>query len=373
MKVMAGNTTRMIMERKPESMEELLRMTRDLGATDLHLSGNMPPAFRIRGQIESIPCENYSPKEMEKLLDEIMAQRHRELLRQKFSVDIGLYRPGIGRFRIVVYYQRGYLSAAVRLLADGMPSFADLGLPQSLERLPRFRDGLILITGATGSGKSTTLATIIDEINRSARCTIFTIEDPIEYVHANHNCIIFQRELHNDVASFADAIRDSLRQDPDVILVGEMRDPETIRTAITAAETGHLVLSTLHARDATSSVNRIIGTFPSGEQNQIRQQLSASLRAVVSQRLLPNSSGKGRVPAVEIMFVNTGIANLVRHGKDEMIYSSIETGLKEGMQTMEQSLIRLVQEGRIAPETATSAARRPDLLQQRLGPWAGRV
>ncbi|MCB2218403.1 MAG: PilT/PilU family type 4a pilus ATPase [Desulfobulbaceae bacterium] len=358
---------------KPGSMEELLRMTRDLGATDLHLTGNMAPAFRVRGLIEPYRCDPYTPKEIQLLLDEIMAQRHKELLRERLSVDLGLHRPGVGRFRVVIYYQRGFLSAAVRLLADGMPSFTELGLPESLARLPRFRDGLVLVTGATGSGKSTTLATIIDEINRSARCTIFTIEDPIEYVHANRSCIVFQRELHTDVTSFAGAMSDSLRQDPDVILVGEMRDPETIRTAITASETGHLVFSTLHARDATSSVNRIIGTFPAGEQNQIRQQLSASLRAVVSQRLLPSSSRNGRVPAVEIMFVNTGIANLIRHGKDEMIYSSIETGLREGMQTMEQSLIRLVQEGRVSADTALSAARRPDLLRQRLGSWAGAV
>ena len=356
---------------KPGCMDELLGMTKELAATDLHLSGHMPPAFRIKGEIEQYPCKPYSPSEVEELLDQIMANRHNELLREKMSVDIGLHRPGIGRFRVVIYYQRGCLSAAIRLLADGMPSFTELGLPESLTRLPSFRDGLILVTGATGSGKSTTLATIIDEINHTARCTIFTIEDPIEYIHANHNCIVFQRELHTDVASFAEAMRDSLRQDPDVILVGEMRDPETIRTAITAAETGHLVLSTLHARDATASINRIIGTFPAGEQNQIRQQLSASLRAVVSQRLLQSAGKATRVPAVEIMFVNTGIANLIRHGKDEMIYSSIETGLREGMCTMEQSLIKLVQEGKIAPDTAISAARRPDLLRQRLGAWAG--
>jgi twitching motility protein PilT len=351
---------------KPASMDELLLLTRDLQATDLHLSGNMPPAFRIKGKITPYGCPPYTPKEMEDLLGEIMASRHQELLRKKFSVDLGIHKPGIGRFRVVIYFQRGCMSAAIRLLADGMPTFRDLGLPESLAQLPHFRDGLILVTGATGSGKSTTLATIIDEINRTSYRNIITIEDPIEYEHANQNCIIFQRELFTDVASFADAIRDSLRQDPDVILVGEMRDPETIRTAITAAETGHLVLSTLHSRDATSSVNRIVGTFPAGEQNQIRQQLSTSLRTVVSQRLLADSSGSGRVPAVEIMFINTGIANLIRNGKDEMIYSSIETGLKEGMQTMEQSLIRLVFEGKITVETALSAARRPDLLQKRL-------
>lgn len=356
-------------KKKPEVMDDLLRLTRDAGATDLHISGNMAPNFRIKGKIEPYNCDPYTPREVEQLLGEIMSSRHQNLLKEKCSVDMGLHKPGIGRFRIIIYYQRGCVSAAIRMLADGMPSFSDLGLPHSLAQLPSFRDGLVLVTGVTGSGKSTTLATIIDEINRSSHRTIFTIEDPIEYVHANQNCIIFQRELFTDVPSFAEAMRDSLRQDPDVILVGEMRDPETIRTAITAAETGHLVLSTLHSRDATGSINRIVGTFPAGEQSQIRQQLSSSLRAVVSQRLLANSGDTGRVPAVEIMFINTGIANLIRHGKDELIYSSIETGVKDGMQTMEQALIRLFQEGKITLDTALSAARRPDLLRKRLHTW----
>ena len=351
-------------------MDELFRLTRDTEATDLHLSGNMPPSFRIKGKIEPYDCDPYTPIEMEELLGQVMSERHKQLLKEKLSVDLGYHKPGVGRFRIIIYYQRGCTSAAIRMLADGMPSFGELGLPHSLAQLPSFRDGLILVTGVTGSGKSTTLATIIDEINRTSHRTIFTIEDPIEYVHANQNCIIFQRELFTDVPSFAEAMRDSLRQDPDVILVGEMRDPETIRTAITAAETGHLVLSTLHSRDATGSINRIVGTFPAGEQSQIRQQLSSSLRAVVSQRLLRNSGESGRIPAVEIMFINTGIANLIRHGKDELIYSSIETGIKEGMQTMEQSLIRLFQEGKITLDTALSSSRRPDLLQKRLQVWS---
>ncbi len=351
---------------KPGSMDELLRLTGQLGATDLHLSGNMPPSYRIRGKITPYPCPPFTPRELEERLGEIMSSRHMELLKSKYSVDLGLNKPGVGRFRVIIFYQRGCMSAAIRMLADGMPGFKELGLPESLSQLPRFHDGLVLVTGATGSGKSTTLATIIDEINRTSQRNIITIEDPIEYEHANIKCIISQRELFTDVASFADAIRDSLRQDPDVILVGEMRDPETIRTAITAAETGHLVFSTLHSRDATSSINRIVGTFPAGEQSQIRQQLSTSLRTVVSQRLLPNTGGTGRVPAVEIMFINTGISNLIRNGKDEMIYSSIETGLREGMQTMEQSLVRLVYEGKISVETALGAARRPDLLQKRL-------
>ncbi len=356
----------LFVKKKPASMSEVLALTRDFEASDLHLSGNMAPCFRVKGKIMSYGCGALSPKEVEGLLGEIMTSRHREILKEKYSVDLGLHIPEVGRFRVVIYYQRGIMTSAIRLLADGMPTFAELGLPESLAELPKLRDGLILVTGATGSGKSTTLAAIIDEINRTSQRTIITIEDPIEYVHLNRQSIIFQRELFTDVASFAAAMRDSLRSDPDVILVGEMRDPETIRTAIMAAETGHLVLSTLHSRDATSSMNRIVGTFPANEQSQIRQQLSSSLRTVVSQRLLPTSSGSGRVPAVEIMFVNTGIANLIRQGKDEMIYSAIETGLREGMQTMEQSLIRLTREGRVSLDIALSAARRPDLLRQRL-------
>ena len=361
-----NNTMEELKKKKPSSMKEILTLVSKLGASDLHLSGNMPPSFRLKGQITFYNCDPFSAQEVEGLLSEVMTERHKELLAQNFSVDLGLYIPGAGRFRVVIYYQRGILTSAIRLLAEGMPSFADLGLPQSLDGLPKFRDGLVLVTGATGSGKSTTLATIIDEINRTSQRVIITIEDPVEYVHVNQQSIIFQRELLTDVQSFASAMRDALRSDPDVILVGEMRDPETIRTAITAAETGHLVLSTLHSRDATSTVNRIVGTFPAGEQSQIRQQLSASLRAVVSQRLLPNVSGKGRIPAVEIMFTTTGIANLIRQGKDEMLYSAIETGLKKGMQTMEKSLIQLVYEGKISMESALGAARRPDMLKQRL-------
>lgn len=352
--------------KRPETIRELLLLTRTAGASDLHLSAFMPPILRVKGSVSTCPCPSFCPAQVEKLLDEILSSRHKLILQEKMSVDLGIELEDIGRFRVAVYYQRGVIAAAFRLLADGMPTLEELKLPSSLSRLPAFRDGLVLITGPTGSGKSTTLATIVDEINRNSQRTIITIEDPIEYLHSNQNCAVFQRELHTDVPSFASAMRDALRSDPDVILVGEMRDLETIRTAIMAAETGHLVLSTLHSRDATSSVNRIVGTFTSGEQSQIRQQLSASLRAVASQRLLPTASGEGLVPAVEIMFVNSGIANLVRQGKDEMIYSSIETGLREGMQTMEQSLIQLVHAGSISIDTALQAARRPDLMKQRM-------
>ena len=291
---------------------------------------------------------------------------HREVLNQNKSVDFAVSIHAVGRFRIAAYYQRGALSVAVRMLHDGIPTFKDLGLPESIAGLSRLRDGLILITGVTGSGKSTTLATILDDINATSGRNIITIEDPIEYVHQNNRCLIHQRELYTDVPSFADALRDALRADPDVILVGEMRDLDTIRTAVAAAETGHLVFSTLHSRDCISTINRMVGAFPAGEQAQIRQQLSSTLRAVVSQRLLPNAGGTGRVPAVEIMLSTPGIANLIRQGKEDMIYSAIETGVRQGMQTMEQCLIRLIEEGKIGMSVGLSAARSEELLKKRL-------
>ncbi len=351
---------------KPSRMEELLRMTVDLDASDLHLAYSEPPVFRIGGDLQPLDCEPYTHEEIRALLGQVMSPRYQAVLEERLSVDFAVSSSQVGRFRFAAYHQRGALSVAIRLLAKGIPDFQALGLPPSLTRLATFRDGLVLVTGVTGSGKSTTLAAIIDAINRSERKNIITVEDPIEYVHQNCQCIIHQRELHTDVHSFPEALRDSLRADPDVILVGEIRDLETMRTAIMAAETGHLVFSTLHSKDAMSSVNRMVGAFPAGEQAQIRQQLSSTLRAVVSQRLLLKEDKSGRVPAVEIMFATTGIANLLRMGKDDMIYSAIETGQNEGMQTMEQSLMHLLEAGHISLETALPAARNKEMMRNRL-------
>lgn len=355
-----------IRENRPENMNALLAATLKKKASDLHLTHGQPPVFRITGDLVPMNCEPYTHLEIEKIVFEVMTPRHIEVLKTRRSVDFAVSSPDIGRFRFAVYYQRGALAAAIRMLAAGIPDFEGLGLPKSVERIASFRDGMVLVTGVTGSGKSTTLATVIDRINRMDRKNIITVEDPIEYVHCNKNCIINQRELHTDVPTFADALRDSLRADPDVILVGEIRDLETMRTAIMAAETGHLVFSTLHSKDALSSVNRMVGAFPAEEQPQIRQQLASTLRSVISQRLLPSVSGSGRVPAVEIMFCTPGIANLIRQGKDDLIYSTIETGSMDDMQTMEQSLIGLVEAGRIGTETAISAAKNRALMQKRL-------
>jgi twitching motility protein PilT len=358
-------------ETRPCDMNELFRETVRRGASDLHLTADMPPMFRVKGDLAPMACDAYSPEEIETLLGAILSARHREVLREKKSVDFAISANDAGRFRIAAFYQRGSLSVAIRLLHAGIPTFAVLGLPETIAGMADLRDGLVLVTGVTGSGKSTTLATVLDHINTRDRRNIITIEDPIEYIHQNHCSVIHQRELHTDVRSFAEALRDSLRADPDVILVGEMRDLETMRTAIMAAETGHLVFSTLHSRDCVSTVNRLVGAFPAGEQTQIRQQLSSTLKAVVSQRLLPNAAGAGRAPAVEIMISTPGIANLIRQAKDDMIYSAIETGLQQGMQTMEQSLIRLISDGRISMETGLKAARNENLLRQRLSAQRG--
>ncbi|WP_084302001.1 type IV pilus twitching motility protein PilT [Desulfonatronovibrio hydrogenovorans] len=347
-------------------MDELLKMTVDKDASDLHLTYSEPPVFRVGGDLSVLDCEALTHDDISVLLDQVMPPRYKTVLEERRSVDFAVSSPEVGRFRFAAYYQRGALSVAIRLLAKGIPDFQSLNLPSSMARLATYRDGLVLVTGVTGSGKSTTLAAIIDTINNNERKNIITVEDPIEYVHQNCRCIINQRELHTDVHSFPDALRDALRADPDVILVGEIRDLDTMRTAIMAAETGHLVFSTLHSKDAMSSVNRMVGAFPAGEQAQIRQQLSSTLRAVISQRLLLNSDQNGRVPAVEVMFATTGIANLIRLGKDDMIYSAIETGHCQGMQTMEQSLLSLLEAGRISRETALSAARNKDMMNNRL-------
>lgn len=306
--------------------------------------------------------------EIRRLVYQILTPRHREVLEEKKSVDLAVSLGDVGRFRVNAYYQRGCVTVALRRLADDVPFLNQLGLPASIKSIINLRAGLVLVTGPTGSGKTTTLAALIDVINQTCCHNIITIEDPIEYVHFSRKSIINQRELHTDVPSFPDALRSALRADPDVILVGEMRDLDTIRTAIMAAETGHLVLSTLHSRDAVSSVNRIVGVFSPEEQWQIRQQLSVSLKYVLSQQLLPRADGSGRVLAAEAMVVTPAISNLIRLGKQDHLYMSIETGGQLGMQTMEQCLVNLFQARLIKKDTALRAAKKSSLVQERLVP-----
>ncbi|ACV63448.1 twitching motility protein [Desulfofarcimen acetoxidans DSM 771] len=348
-------------------VNQLLKDSKERDASDLHLTSNTPPVLRMSGGLKVL--DNYrplTPEDIKRLVYQVLSPRQVEVLEQKLSVDLAIGFAGIGRFRVNAYFQRGAITCVMRRLADDIPLLENLGLPESVYALCDLPNGLVLVTGATGSGKSTTLAAVIDRINEKYRHNIITIEDPIEYIYFNRQSIINQRELHTDVESFADALRSSLRSDPDVILVGEMRDLETIRTAIMAAETGHLVFSTLHSRDAVSSVSRMIGVFPPEEQAQIRQQLSVSLKAVISQQLLSCAGGKGRALAAEVMVVTPAISNLIRLGKQEHIHMALDTGTKLGMQTMEQSLEKLARAGAIDHFTALKAARNPSLLKEKL-------
>jgi twitching motility protein PilT len=270
--------------------------------------------------------------------------------------------PGVARFRVNIYSQRESLAGAFRLIPTELKTLEELGMPKSLYELCEKPRGLVLVTGPTGSGKSTTLSALIDEINRTRADHIITIEDPIEFLHRHKNCVVNQRELGPDATSFADALRGALRQDPDVILLGEMRDLETISTALTAAETGHLVFATLHTQDASSTVDRLIDVFPAAQQGQIRTQIAGSLQGVVTQALIPTADGQGRVPAVEILFPDDAVRNLIRQAKVEQVYSIMQTGTARGMMTLEQSLAELVLQGVITQEMALARSSRPDQL-----------
>ena len=347
------------------TIEALLQEANSREATDLHFNAGFPVTFRIHGKL--VPAgDALEPEAVRALLFQLLTPGQQRALDERRSVDCAVSFKGSGRYRVHIYYQRGALSGAIRKLADEIPSLEALGLPPAVSRLAELKMGLVLVTGATGSGKSTTLASLVDLINNTREQNIITVEDPIEYVHYSKKSLVSQREIHTDVPSFPDALRGALRADPDIILVGEMRDLETIRTAILAAETGHLVFSTLHSRDASSTINRILGVFPAEEQQQIRQQLSVSLKAVISQQLLPKPDEKGRVLACELMLITPAIANLIRLGKADHIYMAIETGMRLGMQTMEQSLTELYQSGKINLETALHSARSPELVQHRL-------
>ncbi|MCL0041036.1 type IV pilus twitching motility protein PilT [Thermodesulfovibrionales bacterium] len=336
---------------------KLLRLTVERGASDLHLTPHSPPLLRIHGELFPVEGRKLSSQETAEMIFQLLSPEQKEMFERKRSIDLAHNFKGVGRFRISAYYQKGTVSAAFRSLPAKIRSLTDLGLPESFHQLSNLRDGLVLVTGPTGCGKTTTLATLIDMINQTRACNIITIEDPIEYSHQHKRSIVNQRELYTDTDSFAEAMRYVLREDPDVILVGEMRDLDTMRTAITAAETGHLVFSTLHTRDAASSIDRILGVFSPVEQQHIRHQLSEALKAVISQRLLRCANGEARVPVVEIMIVTKAISNLIRIGKTEQIYSVIETGGSFGMQTMEQSLMNLYRQGKIDKETVFKTAK----------------
>jgi twitching motility protein PilT len=345
------------------SIDDLLERTVAAGASDLHVTAGCEPAIRINGVLERLEdLGALTPEDTQQLLYRITSTEQQKHLEIKRQLDMSYAVAGLARFRVNIYFQRESLGAAFRLIPARMKTLDELGLPAVLHELATKPRGLVLVTGPTGSGKSTTLAAMIDEINSTRRDHIMTIEDPIEFVHRHKRCIVNQREIGPDATSFAEALRGALRQDPDVILLGEMRDLETIATALTAAETGHLVFATLHTQDAPSTVDRLIDVFPAAQQEQVRVQIASTLQGVITQTLLPRADGNGRVAALEILIPDDAVRNLVRQAKVEQVYSIMQTGGKRGMQTLEQSLAELVARGVISQETALSRSSRPEQL-----------
>jgi twitching motility protein PilT len=345
------------------SIDALLERMVARNASDLHVTVGTPPAMRVHGALERYQdVPDLSPDDTHQMLYRILSTEQQKLLEINRQIDFAHSIPGLARFRVNVFFQRGTLGAAFRLIPADIKTLEELGLPTTLHALTEKPRGLVLVTGPTGSGKSTTLAALIDEINRKRPEHILTIEDPVEFVHRHKRCIVNQREIGPDASSFAEALRAALREDPDVILLGEMRDLETISTAITAAETGHLVFATLHTQSAPSTVDRIIDAFPAAQQEQVRVQLAATLQGICTQALLPTPGGTGRVPALEILFPDDAVRNLIRQGKVEQVYSVMQTSTAKGMQTMEQSLADLVIRKVITLEDALSRSSRPEQL-----------
>jgi twitching motility protein PilT len=349
-------------------IEDLLKELVDKGGSDLHISNKLPPIMRIDGKLTRTDYEPLNHEDVETLLFPMMSNEQRRHLEQEWELDFSYGIENIGRFRVNFYKDKGCYAAAFRTIATSAPRLEDLGMPPIVTTMAEKPRGLILVTGPTGSGKSTTLAAMIDYINRTRAEHILTIEDPVEFVHTSKNSIIHQRELGMDTRSFANALKSALREDPDIILVGEMRDHETIALALTAAETGHLVFGTLHTSSASQTIDRIIDVFPEGQQQQIRVQLANSLVAVFSQTLLPklqpDGTKKGRTMAQEIMVVTPAVANLIREAKAAQIYSTIQTSSGAGMQTLESALAELYKKKMITIEDAMSKTSKPAELKR---------
>jgi twitching motility protein PilT len=351
------------MPETPLSIDALLEQLVALNASDLHVTAGSPPVVRVRGALERLEeVPRQTPEDTLRLLYQIMSSEQQKTLETKGQLDMSYSIPGLARFRVNVYSQRESLAAAFRVIPREMKTLEELGLPEALVHFAQKPRGLVLVTGPTGSGKSTTLAAIIDEINRTRPQHIITIEDPIEFLHRHKMSIVNQREIGADTGSFAEALRAALRQDPDVILVGEMRDLETISTALTAAETGHLVFGTLHTQSAPSTIDRIIDVFAAEQQEQVRIQLAMTLQGVVTQSLLPTADKTGRVAALEILFPDDAVRNLIRQAKVEQIYNVMHTGGERGMQTMEQALATLVRKHVVTKEAAIGCSSRPEQL-----------
>ncbi|NMF63116.1 type IV pilus twitching motility protein PilT [Brasilonema octagenarum] len=352
-------------------IEDLMQKLIEMGGSDIHLSAGLPPYFRLSGKLTPIGNQPLSVDECQWLIFSMLNNSQRRILEENWELDCSYGVRGLARFRVNVYKERGAYAACLRALSSKTPNFEKLGLPDVVREMSEKPRGLILVTGPTGSGKTTTLAAVIDLINRTRSEHILTVEDPIEFVYEPMKSVIHQRQLGEDTKSFANALRAALREDPDIILVGEMRDLETISLAISAAETGHLVFGTLHTSSAAQTVDRIIDVFPSEKQTQVRVQLSNSLVAVFSQTLVPRKNPKpgefGQVMAQEIMVVTPAISNLIREGKTSQIYSAIQIGGKMGMQTLEKVLADLYKAGVISLEDAISKTSKPDEIKRLIG------
>ena len=356
------------------TLPELLKTTVDLNGSDLHLTTATPPQVRVHGKLERLDYPELSPADTKQLAYSVLTDAQKKRFEEALELDFSFGIKGMARFRCNMFNQRGAVAAVYRLIPERIRPFEELGLPKVLATLADRPRGLVLVTGPTGSGKSTTLAAMIDKINTERKEHILTIEDPIEYIHQHKGCLVNQREVHSDTQSFALALRAALREDPDVVLIGEMRDLETIESALRIAETGHLTFGTLHTNSASQTINRIIDVFPAHQQGQIRTQLSLVLEGILCQALLSRADGKGRIVALEIMIPNPAIRNLIRDDKVHQIYSAMQAGQEKlGMQTMNQSLATLYQKRMITLETAMGASSLKDELQEMINRGVGVV
>ena len=347
---------------------DLLSIAKEKEASDLHFTVGIPPKMRVNGELMLVG-EQYArmmPDDTKRIAEGILNEKQLKTLEERGAVDLSFSVPSMGRFRLNVFKQRGSYALAIRLVAPEVPSPQELGIPDAVMQLTEKKHGLILVTGPTGCGKTTTLASLIDTINKTREAHVITLEDPIEYLHRHDKSIVNQREIGLDATSYADALRSTLREDPDVILVGEMRDYDTISIAVRAAETGHLVLSTLHTIGAASTVDRIIEIFPPYQQQQIRVQVANVLEAVISQQLIPTADGQDRAAAFEVMLSNSAVRNLIRESKSYQLGSVIETNRASGMITMDEAILDLVRSGRITKEMALQFSQNPEQFENRL-------
>ncbi len=349
----------------PPTLNQLLKTMVEQGGSDLHITTNSPPQIRVDGVLKPLNLPPLTPTETKAIAYSILTDNQKHRLEEDLELDFSFGIKGLSRFRANVFHQRGAIAAAFRTIPYEIRSFRELGLPPVVEKICEKPRGLVLVTGPTGSGKSTTLAAMLDKVNRERAEHIVTIEDPVEYLHSHKKCIVNQRELHADTHSFSNALRSCLRQDPDVVLIGEMRDYETVESALRIAETGHLTFATLHTNSAAQTINRIVDIFPAHQQGQIRVQLSFVLEGILCQSLLPRASGKGRALAMEILVPNSAIRNLIREDKVHQIYGMMQTGqAKYGMQTFNQCLASLYFKRMITLQTALARSSYPDELQE---------